>query len=150
MRAVVQRVSKASVSIDNRLFSSIGSGLLVLAGIEDADNEHDVEWLSAKITQLRIFDDNSGVMNLSALDTNSEIMVVSQFTLHAKTKKGSRPSYIRAARPEKALPLYNLFVERLSELSKKPVATGRFGAMMKIELTNDGPVTLIIDTKEKE
>ena len=150
MRVVIQRVSKASVSIDNKLFSSIGSGLLVLAGIEEADNETDVEWLSSKITQLRIFDDANGVMNLSALDTGSEIMVVSQFTLHAKTKKGARPSYIRAARPEKAIPLYNLFVERLSELIKKPVATGEFGAMMKVELVNDGPVTIIIDTKERE
>lgn len=150
MRVVVQRVSKASVSTDGGLFSSIGSGLLVLAGIEDADDERDIEWLSSKITQLRIFDDSSGVMNLSVLDTNGEIMVVSQFTLHAKTKKGARPSYIRAARPEKALPLYNLFVKRVSELIGKPVATGQFGAMMKIELINDGPVTIIIDTKEKE
>jgi D-tyrosyl-tRNA(Tyr) deacylase len=150
MRVVIQRVSKASVSIDNKLFSSIGSGLLVLVGIEEVDNETDVEWLSAKITQLRIFDDAAGVMNLSALDTGGEIMVVSQFTLHARTKKGNRPSYIRAARPEKAIPLYNMFVERLSELIKKPVATGKFGAMMKIELVNDGPVTIIIDTKEKE
>ena len=150
MRVVIQRVSKASVSIDNKTVSSIGGGLLVLAGIEEADNETDVEWLSGKITQLRIFDDTNGVMNLSALDTDSEIMVVSQFTLHAKTKKGARPSYIRAARPEKAIPLYNLFVKQLSELIKKPVATGEFGAMMKVELINDGPVTIIIDTKEKE
>ena len=150
MRVVIQRVLKAAVSIDNELFSSIDGGLLVLAGIEEADNETDVEWLSNKITQLRIFDDAAGVMNLSALDTGCEIMVVSQFTLHAKTKKGARPSYIRAARPEKAIPLYELFVERLSELVKKPVATGKFGAMMKVELINDGPVTIIIDTKEKE
>ena len=150
MRVVIQRVSKASVSIDNKPVSSIGGGLLVLAGIEEADNEADVEWLSSKITQLRIFNDANGIMNLSALDTGSEIMVVSQFTLHAKTKKGARPSYIRAARPEKAIPLYNLFVERLSELIKKPVATGEFGAMMKVELVNDGPVTIIIDTKERE
>jgi D-tyrosyl-tRNA(Tyr) deacylase len=150
MRVVIQRVSKASVSIDNKLSASINGGLLVLVGIEEADDENDVEWLSAKITQLRIFDDANGVMNLSVLDTDGEIMVVSQFTLHAKTKKGARPSYIRAARPEKAIPLYNLFVEKLSELNKKPVATGKFGAMMKIELINDGPVTIIIDTKEKE
>ena len=150
MRVVIQRVSGASVSIDDKLFSSIGGGLLVLAGIEEADDETDVEWLSAKIVQLRIFDDANGVMNLSALDTGSEIMVVSQFTLHAKTKKGARPSYIRAARPEKAIPLYNLFVKRLSELCQKPVATSEFGAMMKVELVNDGPVTIIIDTKEKE
>ena len=150
MRVVIQRVSKASVSIDSELFSSIGDGLLILAGIEEADNEKDVEWLSGKITQLRIFNDAAGVMNLSVLDTNGEIMVVSQFTLHASTKKGNRPSYIRAARPEKAIPLYNLFVERLSEIIKKPVATGKFGAMMKIDLVNDGPVTIIIDTKEKE
>jgi D-tyrosyl-tRNA(Tyr) deacylase len=150
MRVVIQRVSKASVAIDNKLFSSSNGGLLVLVGIEENDDENDVEWLSTKITQLRIFDDANGVMNLSALDTDSEIMVVSQFTLHAKTKKGARPSYIRAARPEKAIPLYNLFIEKLSELNKKPVATGQFGAMMKIELVNDGPVTIIIDTKEKE
>ena len=150
MRVVIQRVSKASVSIDGKLVSSIGGGALVLVGIEEADNETDVEWLSAKITQLRIFDDANGVMNLSALDTDGEIMVVSQFTLHAKTKKGARPSYIRAARPEKAIPLYDLFVKRLSELNKKPVAAGEFGAMMKVELINDGPVTIIIDTKEKE
>jgi len=150
MRVVIQRVSKASVSIDNKLFSSIGGGLLVLTGIEENDNENDVEWLSNKITQLRIFDDENGVMNLSALDTNSEIMVISQFTLHAKTKKGARPSYIRAARPEKAIPLYNMFVEKLSQLNQKPVVTGKFGAMMNIELVNNGPVTIIIDTKEKE
>jgi D-tyrosyl-tRNA(Tyr) deacylase len=150
MRVVIQRVSKASVSIDNKLFSSINGGLLVFVGIEEADYENDVEWLSAKITQLRIFDDANGVMNLSMLDTDSEIMVVSQFTLHAKTKKGNRPSYIRAARPEKAIPLYDLFISKLSEQINKPVATGIFGAMMKIELTNDGPVTIIIDTKEKE
>ena len=150
MRVVIQRVSKASVSIDDKLFSSINGGLLVFAGIEEADDETDVEWLSAKITQLRIFNDAAGVMNLSILDTGGEIMVVSQFTLHAKTKKGARPSYIRAARPEKAIPLYNLFVEKLSELNKKPIATGKFGAMMEVELVNDGPVTIIIDTKEKE
>jgi len=150
MRVVIQRVSKASVSIDDKLFSSINNGLLVFAGIEEADDENDIEWLSSKITQLRIFNDAAGVMNLSILDTGGEIMVVSQFTLHAKTKKGARPSYIRAARPEKAIPLYNLFVEKLSELNKKPVATGKFGAMMEVELVNDGPVTIIIDTKEKE
>jgi D-tyrosyl-tRNA(Tyr) deacylase len=150
MRVVIQRVSRASVSIDNKLFSSINGGLLVFAGIEEADDENDVEWLSAKITQLRIFDDANGVMNLSVLDTAGEIMVVSQFTLHAKTKKGARPSYIRAARPEKAIPLYNLFIKKLSELNNKPVASGKFGAMMKIELINNGPVTIIIDTKERE
>ena len=150
MRVVIQRVSKASVSIDDNLFSSIGAGLLVLVGIEDADDETDVEWLSSKIMQLRIFDDANGVMNYSAIDIDCEIMVVSQFTLHARTKKGARPSYIRAARPEKAIPLYDLFVEKMSELSKKSVATGKFGAMMQIELINDGPVTIIIDTKEKE
>ena len=150
MRVVIQRVSRASVSIDDSLFSSIGTGLLVLVGIEDADDETDVEWLSSKIMQLRIFDDANGVMNYSAIDIDCEIMVVSQFTLHARTKKGARPSYIRAARPEKAIPLYNSFVEKMSELSKKPIATGEFGAMMQIELINDGPVTIIIDTKEKE
>ena len=150
MRVVIQRVSKASVSIDNKLFSSIGKGLLVLVGIEEADDESDVEWLCNKIVQLRIFDDANGVMNLSVRDIGAEILAVSQFTLHAKTKKGARPSYIRAAHPDKALPLYNLFVKCLSELNEKPVATGIFGAMMQVELANDGPVTIIIDTKEKE
>jgi D-aminoacyl-tRNA deacylase len=150
MRAVIQRVKRASVSIDRKIKSEIGSGLLVLLGIEEADEPADAEWLSGKIVQLRIFDDRNGVMNLPVLETGGDILVVSQFTLHAKTKKGNRPSYIKAARPEKAIPLYESFVGQLSGLLGKPVGTGEFGAMMMVELINDGPVTIIIDTKEKE
>jgi D-aminoacyl-tRNA deacylase len=150
MRAVIQRVSRASVSIEGRIKSSIGAGLLVLLGIEAVDDESDIEWLSNKIINLRIFDDKSGIMNLSILETGGEILTVSQFTLHAKTKKGNRPSYIRAAGPEIAVPLYNRFVLRISELMGKETATGEFGAMMQVELINDGPVTIIIDTRERE
>ena len=150
MRAVIQRVTKASVTINNKLKSSIGNGLVVLIGIEEADNETDLEWLCSKIVQLRIFNDENKVMNLSVQDAGGDILAVSQFTLHAKTKKGNRPSYIRAANPEKAIPLYNMFVKRLSELLGKEVGSGEFGAMMQVELVNDGPVTIIIDTKEKE
>lgn len=150
MRAVIQRVTKASVSIENRLKASIGKGLLVLVGIEEADNETDLEWLCSKIAQLRIFDDTNGVMNLSVKDISGDIMAVSQFTLHAKTKKGNRPSYIKAARPEQAITLYNNFIARLSDLLGREVKTGEFGAMMQIELVNDGPVTIIVDTREKE
>ncbi len=150
MRAVIQRVSGASVTIKNKLKSEIGPGLLVFAGIEETDNESDVEWLCNKIVQLRIFNDNLGVMNLPVVETGGSIMVISQFTLHAKTKKGNRPSYIRAAHPDIAVPLYESFVSRLSGLLGKEVATGEFGAMMKVMLVNDGPVTIIIDTKAKE
>ncbi len=150
MRAVIQRVSRASVSIGNKVKSEIGSGLLVLTGIEEADTLEDVEWLSNKIVQLRIFNDNNNVMNLSVSETGGDIMVISQFTLHAKTKKGNRPSYIRAARPETAIPLYNSFVDALIRLTGRSVATGEFGAMMEVSLVNDGPVTIIIDTKDKE
>lgn len=150
MRAVIQRVTRASVTISNITRSEIGKGLLVLVGIEESDNESDIEWLCSKIIQLRIFDDSDGVMNLSVQDISGEILAVSQFTLHAKTKKGNRPSYIRAARPETAIPLYNSFTRRLSELMGKTIGTGEFGAMMSVELVNDGPVTIIIDTKEKE
>jgi len=150
MRAVIQRVTKAFVAINNKIKSSIGNGLLVLIGIEEADNEADLEWLCSKIVRLRIFNDNNEVMNLSVQDIGGEILAVSQFTLHAKTKKGNRPSYIHAAHPEKAIPMYNLFIKRLSELLGKEVGSGEFGAMMQIELINDGPVTIIIDTKEKE
>ncbi len=150
MRAVIQRVSRASVTIDKKIKSEIGAGLLVLAGIEEADDETDVEWLCNKIIQLRIFDDSNGVMNLSVRETAGSILAISQFTLHAKTRKGNRPSYIRAARPEKAIPLYDSFINRLSALMGKETGTGEFGAMMQIELVNDGPVTIIIDTKEKE
>jgi D-tyrosyl-tRNA(Tyr) deacylase len=150
MRAVIQRVTKASVSIENMLKASIGKGLLVLVGIEEADNDKDLEWLCSKIVRLRIFNDYNGVMNLSVQDISGEIMAVSQFTLHAKTKKGNRPSYIKAARPEQAIPIYNRFVARLTELLGREVKTGEFGAMMQIELVNDGPVTIIVDTREKE
>lgn len=150
MRVVIQRVSRASVTIANQIRSEIAAGLLVFVGIEDADNDEDVGWLCGKIVSLRIFNDKSGVMNLSVLDTDGNIMVVSQFTLHAKTKKGNRPSYIRAAGPQKAIPLYNKFINRLSELLGKEISTGEFGAMMQVDLVNDGPVTIIIDSREKE
>jgi len=150
MRTVIQRVCKASVSIDSSIKSAIGHGMLVLIGIEEEDNTSDADWLATKIVQLRIFDDSNGIMNLSVLDTGESIMVISQFTLHAKTRKGNRPSYIKAARPEKAIPIYEYFVEKVSSLTGKDPATGEFGAMMQVELVNDGPVTIIIDTKEKE
>jgi D-tyrosyl-tRNA(Tyr) deacylase len=150
MRTVIQRVSRASVEIEGKIKAQIGPGLLVLAGVEESDDASDVEWLSNKIVQLRIFNDSNGVMNLSIKETGGNILVISQFTLHAKTKKGNRPSYIRAASPEKAIPLYNSFVLRLSQLLEKETGTGEFGAMMKVELINDGPVTIIIDTKDKE
>jgi len=150
MRAVIQRVSRASVKIMNVLKTETGPGLLVLAGIEEGDDQDDVEWLANKIVQLRIFSDLNGAMNLSVLETKGSIMVISQFTLHAKTRKGNRPSYIKAARPEKAIPLYESFVKKISELTGKDTATGEFGAMMEISLVNDGPVTIIIDTKNKE
>ncbi len=150
MRAVIQRVSRASVSIKNKVKSEIGPGLLVLVGIEEADTEADIEWLCNKIVQLRIFNDSNEVMNLSVQETGGSILAISQFTLHAKTRKGNRPSYIKAARPEVAIPLYNDFINRLSLLLGKETGTGEFGAMMQVELINDGPVTIIIDTKEKE
>ena len=150
MRTVIQRVTRASVSVEGRILSETGPGLLVLLGIEDSDDNNDIEWLCNKIVQLRIFNDKDGVMNLSVQETGGGIMVISQFTLHARTKKGNRPSYIRAARPEVAIPLYNSFVSRLSALLGREIATGEFGAMMQVELINDGPVTVIIDTKEKE
>jgi D-aminoacyl-tRNA deacylase len=150
MRAVIQRVTRASVKIGNKVKSEIGIGLLVLIGIEDSDEDMDIEWLCSKITNLRIFNDNNEVMNLSVLDAGGDILAISQFTLHAKTKKGNRPSYIRAAHPDIAIPLYNKFVDRLSHLMGKEICTGEFGAMMQVDLVNDGPVTIIIDTKEKE
>jgi D-tyrosyl-tRNA(Tyr) deacylase len=150
MRAVIQRVIKASVTINNEVRSEIGAGLLVLAGIEVIDDETDIDWLCSKIVHLRIFDDDNGVMNLSVLDTGGDILAISQFTLHAKTKKGNRPSYIRAAQPEIANPLYNKFVVRLAHLLGKEIHTGEFGAMMQVDLINDGPVTIIIDTRDKE
>jgi D-tyrosyl-tRNA(Tyr) deacylase len=150
MRAVIQRVSRASVTISKKIKSEIGIGLLVLIGLEDSDNDTDIEWLCSKIVQLRIFNDSSDVMNLSVRDVGGDILAISQFTLHAKTRKGNRPSYIRAAHSDIAIPLYNKFVSRLSQLIGKEVGTGEFGAMMQVELVNDGPVTIIIDTKEKE
>jgi D-aminoacyl-tRNA deacylase len=150
MRAVVQRVSRASVTIGDKIKSEIETGLLVLLGIEESDGNTDIGWLCKKIVNLRIFDDSNGIMNLSVLDVNGNILAVSQFTLYAKTKKGNRPSYIRAASPEIAIPLYNRFLEELSLALGKEVHTGEFGAMMQVELINDGPVTIIIDTREKE
>jgi len=150
MKVVIQRVIKASVKSEKGMLSGIGPGLVVLAGIEESDTREDVEWLSNKIVRLRIFNDSDGVMNLSLTETGGDIIVVSQFTLHAKTKKGNRPSYIKAANPETAIPLYEYFVARLSDLLGKSVGTGEFGAMMMVEIHNDGPVTIIIDTKNKE
>ena len=150
MRAVIQRVSRASVTIDKKLFSEIGPGLMVLVGFEEADNTKDIDWLANKIVQLRIFNDQNDIMNLSVLEAVGEILVVSQFTLHAKTKKGNRPSYIKAANPDIAVPLYNNFVKSLSQLLGKEIKTGEFGAMMQVEIVNEGPVTIIIDTKNKE
>lgn len=150
MRAVIQRVSKASVTIEGKVKSSIGQGVLVLLGIEEADSQEDIDWLAGKISRLRIFNDENEVMNLSVKDVDGDALVVSQFTLHASTKKGNRPSYIKAARPEIAIPLYEQFVEKLSNELEKPVGTGEFGAKMDVALVNDGPVTIIIDTKNRE
>ena len=150
MRAVIQRVSRASVTIEGIVKSSIAQGLLVLVGIEDSDTREDFEWLSSKIVNLRIFNDDAGVMNVSVKDDGGDILVVSQFTLHAATKKGNRPSYIRASKPDIAVPLYEEFVTRLATDLGKPVLTGEFGADMKVELLNDGPVTILIDTKNRE
>ena len=150
MRAVVQRVSECKLTIDGREFNRIRWGLLVLLGIEEADTIEDVKWLSGKISRLRIFSDSAGVMNLSLLESGGDIMIVSQFTLHASTKKGNRPSFVRAARPVTAIPLYEAFIARIEEDSGKKAATGRFGAHMEINLVNDGPVTIVIDTKLKE
>ena len=150
MRAVIQRVSKASVTIDNKIHSQIGNGLLVLLGIEDADTAEDVEWLSGKIINLRIFNDENGVMNVSVKDSNGDILIVSQFTLHASTKKGNRPSYIKAGKPAIAIPMYEKFLRRLSNDLGKEVYAGVFGADMKVRLLNDGPVTIVMDTKNKE
>lgn len=150
MRAVIQKVKKAAVSINGKIKSEIRSGLLIFIGIEEEDSLDDIEWLSKKIAQLRIFDDEKGIMNLSIQDVDGEALVISQFTLHAKTKKGNRPSYIKAAKPEIAIPFYNKFVKTLNQLINKEVQTGKFGAYMEISLVNDGPVTIYIDTKNKE
>ena len=150
MRVVIQRVRKASVSIDGSINGEIGIGLLILLGIEEADTEEDAQWLSSKINHLRIFNDKDGIMNLSVQDVGGDILVVSQFTLYASTKKGNRPSYIKAAKPETAIPLYELFIKLMEQDLGKPIQTGKFGAMMDISLVNDGPVTILIDTKNKE
>lgn len=150
MRVVIQRVTKAGVTIDGKIHSQIGNGLLVLAGIEDADNTEDIEWLSSKIVNLRVFGDENGVMNVSVKDNGGDILLVSQFTLHASTKKGNRPSYIKASKPEIAIPLYEKMIARLSADLGKNIFTGVFGADMKVELLNDGPVTIVIDSKSKE
>jgi D-tyrosyl-tRNA(Tyr) deacylase len=150
MRGVIQRVSKASVEIDGKIHGEISNGLLVLLGIEDADTLEDIEWLSGKIVNLRIFNDVSGVMNISIKENGGDILLISQFTLHASTKKGNRPSYIKASKPDIAIPLYEKMIAQLSEDSGKKIKTGVFGADMKVELLNDGPVTIVIDTKNKE
>lgn len=150
MRVIIQRVTEASVTIHGKVKSSIGLGLLILLGIEDADKTEDLEWLSAKITNLRIFNDENGVMNLSVKDVNGELILVSQFTLHASTKKGNRPSYIKAAKPEIAIPLYEKMILQLQKDLGKPIQTGEFGADMKVSLINDGPVTIAIDSKNRE
>lgn len=150
MRVVIQKVSEASVSIEGQEKSRIGIGLLILLGIEDSDGQEDIDWLTRKIANMRIFLDDQGIMNRSLLDVNGEALVVSQFTLHASTKKGNRPSYINAAKPETAIPLYESFVHHLDEQIQHPVKTGEFGADMKVSLVNDGPVTILMDSKNKE
>ena len=149
MRVVIQKVTQASVSIENQIVGSIDKGLLVLVGIEDGDTNEDIAWLSSKIVNLRVFDDANGVMNLSVKEVEGEVLIVSQFTLHASTKKGNRPSYIKAARPEVAIPIYEAFIKQVETLLGKRVPTGQFGAMMQVSLCNDGPVTILIDTKNK-
>lgn len=150
MRAVIQRVTRASVTVDGHVTGSIQAGLLVLIGIEDADNTEDITWLSNKLVNLRVFGDEEGVMNLSVKDVDGGILLVSQFTLFAATKKGNRPSYIRASKPDIAVPLYEQMIQQVSQDLGKPVATGIFGADMKVDLLNDGPITILIDTKNKE
>ncbi len=150
MRIVIQRVSEASVKVEGRILSAINQGMLILAGIEDADTDEDINWLTNKIVQLRIFDDENGTMNLSVKDIAGDIIIVSQFTLHASTKKGNRPSYIRASKPDFAIPMYNKFINSVEVALGKKVGTGKFGAMMEVSLVNDGPVTIIIDSKQKD
>jgi D-aminoacyl-tRNA deacylase len=150
MRVVIQRVSEASVKIDGIVSVSIGNGLMILLGIEENDSDEDIEWLCGKITRLRVFNDEQRVMNLAVAEVGGDVLVVSQFTLHASTRKGNRPSYIRAARPEIAIPLYEAFKSKLSEMLGKPVQSGEFGAMMQIHLVNDGPVTILMDSKVRE
>lgn len=150
MRVVIQKVKEASVTVENKVISSISKGLLVLVGIEDEDTNEDIDYLTRKIVLLRVFDDDKGVMNLSVSDVDGEVIVVSQFTLHASTKKGNRPSYIRAARPEFSIPMYDKFVAAMEQALGKKIGTGEFGAMMDVALINDGPVTIIIDSKQKD
>jgi D-tyrosyl-tRNA(Tyr) deacylase len=150
MRVVIQRVKKAGVHIGGKLHDSIGQGLLVFVGIEDADAEEDIEWIGGKIVNLRVFDDEDGVMNRSVIESSGEILLISQFTLHASTKKGNRPSYIRASKPEKAIPVYEKLILELERLMGKRIGKGIFGADMKVELLNDGPVTIIMDSKNRE
>ena len=150
MRALIQRVTSASVHIEGNEFSKIDNGLLVLLGIEDEDSESDIDWLSSKISQMRIFDDGNGLMNLSVNDINGKILVVSQFTLHASTKKGNRPSFIRASKPNHAIPMYEEFIRNISDKIQNDVLTGEFGASMQIKLVNDGPVTIWIDSRNRE
>jgi D-aminoacyl-tRNA deacylase len=150
MRLVIQRVKRAEVSIDSQIKSSIGVGLLILLGIEDEDTSEDIDWLIRKVINIRLFDDENGVMNLSVKDVKGGLLVVSQFTLHASTKKGNRPSYIKASKPDFAIPVYEQFVHRLEQESGIKIGTGEFGAMMDVSLVNDGPVTIIIDSKKKE
>jgi D-aminoacyl-tRNA deacylase len=150
MKAVLQRVSHASVTVDNLTTGAIKKGLLVLVGIEDADTDEDIQWLSNKIVQLRIFDDENKVPNISVKDIDGDILLVSQFTLHANTKKGNRPSYIKASKPDVAIPIYERMIAQLEKDLGKKIATGIFGADMKVELLNDGPVTIVIDTKQKD
>jgi len=150
MRAVVQRVTEAGITINRKIEHHIGPGLVVFLGIEEDDGDPDIDWLCGKICRLRIFNDSGGVMNLSVSDIGGEVMIVSQFTLHASTRKGNRPSYIKAASPSTAIPLYERFVEKMNTSLDKPVTTGEFGAYMQIKLNNDGPVTIIIDTKKRE
>lgn len=150
MRLVTQRVLKSTLRINDAVYSQIGKGLLILVGIEETDSEEDVDWLAAKMGAMRIFSDADGKMNLDVTQINGEIMVVSQFTLFASTKKGYRPSFIRSAKPEMAIPLYESFIKKIGELTQLPVKTGKFGADMQIELVNDGPVTIIIDSKNRE
>ena len=150
MRALIQRVSSASVQIDNKVFSKIGNGLLVLLGVEDEDSDSDIDWLSSKISQMRIFDDKNDNMNLSVNDINGEVLVVSQFTLHASTKKGNRPSYIRASKPDHAVPMYEAFILQMKDKIINGVSSGQFGACIQVDLINDGPVTIWIDSKSRE
>lgn len=150
MRVVLQRVKEASVTVSEKMVSQIGPGFLILLGIESEDTQEDIDWLAGKIARLRVFSDENDAMNLSILDVNGDVIVVSQFTLHANTKKGNRPSFIKAARPEIAIPLYEAFVEQLENELRKKVGTGMFGAMMDVSLVNDGPVTIVIDSKNRE